>query len=73
MFIYCQKKWNTIVFHNIKRTPEMNIPKLFFGGIFCQITSLAASLLYKNFANSNPQSFGADYFSWRIYIVPVKG
>ena len=32
MLIYCQKKWNTIVFHNIKRTPEMNIPKLFFGG-----------------------------------------
>lgn len=33
MFIYSQKKWNTIVFHNIKRTPEMNIPKLFFRGI----------------------------------------
>ena len=32
MFIYCQKKWNTIVFHNIKRTLEINIPKLFLGG-----------------------------------------
>lgn len=73
MLIYSQRKWNTIVFHNIKRTSEMNISKLFFGGIFCQITSLAACLLYKNFAISNLQSFGTDYFSWRICIALVKG